>query len=134
MILGMGFCSEWADLFAEDALLEWPLAPADLPRQMHGRDEVRRRLSPVQAKAMASIKSRSNSTATVYEATDPEVLVAQLSGDIELHTGERFHHTLLHVVRVRNGEIVHFQDYFNPDAAAPGYSEVLQPLRTAGGV
>jgi hypothetical protein len=91
MILGMGFCHEWADLFTEDAVPEWPLAPSWLPRRMNGRDEVRRLLTPVQERAIGSIQTRTNSTAAVHLTADPEVLVAELNADIELSTGEKFH-------------------------------------------
>jgi ketosteroid isomerase-like protein len=131
-ILGSGDCDGWADLLSEDVLLEWPFASPDLPRQMHGREEVRRLLTPVQAVAIGSIAKRENNTAVVHETTDPEVLIAELNADVTLENGETFHNTLVHVVRVRDGEIVHFTDYFNSANASPGYSASLEPLRGLG--
>jgi len=132
LILGLGFCHEWADLFAEDAVLEWPLAPAWLPRRMNGREEVRRLLTPVQERAIGSIKTRTNSTAAVHLTADPEVLVAELNADIELVTGQRFHNTLVHVIRVREGRIIHFKDYFDPSRAGSDYSASLEAIRQPG--
>ena len=123
---------EWADLFAEDAVLEWPLAPAWLPRRMNGREEVRRLLTPVQERAIGSIKTRTNSTAAVHLTADPEVLVAELNADIELVTGQRFHNTLVHVIRVREGRIIHFKDYFDPSRAGSDYSASLEAIRQPG--
>jgi uncharacterized protein len=128
-ILRDGHCDEWAELLSEDVVLEWPFAGPGLPKRMTGRDEVKRLLTPVQKVAIGAIAERTNNDAEVHLSDDPEVLVAEIHADIRLKSGESFHNHLVHVVRVRGGEIVEFRDYFESKNAADGYSKSLEPLQ-----
>jgi ketosteroid isomerase-like protein len=57
--------------------------------------------------------------AVVRETDDPEVVVTEIThhGTSAL-TGEPYRHLALGVIRVRDGEIVHYDDYMDPIAVA----------------
>ncbi len=57
--------------------------------------------------------------ALVRETDDPEVVVTEIThhGRSKV-TGEPYRHIALGVIRVRDGEIVRYDDYMNPIAVA----------------
>ena len=57
--------------------------------------------------------------ALVRETDDPEVVVTEITHHgWSKAAGEPYRHTALGVIRVRDGEIVHYDDYMNPIAVA----------------
>ncbi|GAA3243545.1 nuclear transport factor 2 family protein [Dactylosporangium siamense] len=115
MVAGEGI--RFADLFAEDGVLEYPFALPGQPRELRGR-------AAIQAYHGAAAGSRQlfemdGVDAVVRDTDDPEVVVAQ----IEHHgrsavTGEPYRFRALGIMRVRAGEIVSYQDYMDPIATA----------------
>jgi uncharacterized protein len=115
MVAGEGIV--FADLFAEDEVLEYPFALPGQPRELRGRDAIR---------DYFGVSSRSRQLfemdgvdAIVRETDDPEVVVAE----IEHHgrsriTGEAYRFRALGVIRVVEGQIVTYQDYMDPIATA----------------
>lgn len=131
-ILRDGYFPAWADMFAEDGVLEIPLGGQLLPPRIEGREEIRRLLAPVQAKAY-ELHPGSRSEVTVHECTDSEVVICEFeSVREERSTGNLYVMPYVHVVRVRNGEIVHMRDYAPLHLAPPSVTEVVAELgRTA---
>ena len=89
--------------------------------------------------------------AVVRETDDPEVVVTEITHHgWSKAAGEPYRHTALGVIRVRDGEIVRYDDYMNPIALArllgrtsdlaaalaspesrrPGHPEPVQPALT----
>jgi uncharacterized protein len=57
--------------------------------------------------------------AVVRETNDPEVVVTEITHHgWSKAAGEPYRHTALGVIRVRDGEIIHYDDYMNPIAVA----------------
>ena len=115
MVAGEGV--DFAGLFAEDGVLAYPFGLPGQPAELRGRDAIR-----------SYFKDRSQSRdllvmdgveALVRETDDPEVVVTEIT-----HHGwskaarESYRHTALGVIRVRDGEIVRYDDYMNPIAVA----------------
>ncbi|GGP89550.1 nuclear transport factor 2 family protein [Streptosporangium pseudovulgare] len=114
-----------ADLYAEDAVHEFPFAvPGFLP-DLTGREAIRAGYramwdaSPVRVEEIRGV--------VVHETADPEVVVVEheTAGTLGT-TGRPFTVPGLLVLRVRDGRVVHCRDYM--DAAA------LARLREAGGM
>src|SRR2546423_13145793 len=115
MVAGEGV--EFADLFAEDGVLAYPFGLPGQPAELRGRDAIR-----------SYFKDRSRSRdllvmegveAVVRETDDPEVVVTEITHHgWSKAAGEPYRHTALGVIRVRDGEIIHYDDYMNPIAVA----------------
>lgn len=102
MVAGEGI--SFADLFADDGVLEYPFPLPGQPRRLEGRAAIQAHFSnapgPRQVFDMDGVEAR------IRETTDPEVVVAE----IEHHgrsrvTGEPYRFKALGVIRVRDGKI-----------------------------
>lgn len=115
MVAGEGF--SFVDLFAVDGVLEYPSAWPGQPRELRGREETRGHFNAAlgsrRAYEMAGVR------ALVRETDDPEVVVTEIEHHgRSLLTGEPYRLRALGIIRVRNGEIVHYQDYMDGIATA----------------
>ena len=107
-----------AGLLAEDVVIENPFAPANLPDRIEGRETFRAHLAERLA-ATPVVFDRFDQV-VVHQTADPEVIVVEF----ELHgriTGRDhpFSRQYIQVVRVADGKVVHWRDYFNPLGLAP---------------
>jgi uncharacterized protein len=105
-------------LFADDAVLEAPFVPAPLPSVTIGRAAVAAMMTMVFGSygRVEFLNRRFLATA------DGNVVVGRWRTDIEvLASGATYADEVIAVVEVRDGCVVRFSEYFNPDS-----------LRTAG--
>ena len=115
MVAGEGV--DFADLFAEDGVLAYPFGLPGQPAELIGREAIR-----------AYFKDRGRSRdllvmegveAVVRETDDPEVVVTEITHHGWSKAAEApYRHTALGVIRVRDGQIVRYDDYMNPIALA----------------
>ncbi len=115
MVAGEGVV--FADLFAQDGVLEYPFAMPGQPRELHGREAIRSYFAA--APASRELFEMDGVEALVRDTDDPEVVVTE----IEHHgrsavTGQPYRFRALGVIRIRDGEIVSYRDYMDPLAAA----------------
>jgi ketosteroid isomerase-like protein len=108
---------DFASLFAEDGVMEYPFAMPGQPRELRGRNAIRDYFA-ARAASRAAFEM-DGVEALVRETDDPEVVVSE----IEHHgrstvTGRPYRFRALGVIRVRDGEIVSYQDYMDPIALA----------------
>jgi hypothetical protein len=105
-----------ADLYAVNGVLEWPFAPEGLPRRVEGREAIRRVLVPLGERARAAGHHLLEFRALVlHDTADPEVIIAEFDAQGEvLPGGQPYRLSYVQVLRVRDGEIVTFRDYWNP--------------------
>ena len=107
----------FADLFAADGVLAYPFSPPGHPAELRGRDAIR---------AFFADRGRARDLlvmdgveAVIRETDDPEVVVTEIT-----HHGwskaanAPYRHLALGVIRVRDGQIVHYDDYMDPIALA----------------
>jgi len=107
----------FAELFAEDGVLEYPFAMPGQPQRLRGRETIRAYFagSPGSRRLFAM----DGVDAVVRDTDDPEVVVAEIEHHgRSLVTGQPYRFRALGIIRVRDGEIVSYQDYMDPIAAA----------------
>jgi ketosteroid isomerase-like protein len=103
-----GPAEDMADLFAEDAVFEFPFLPPDASRPEQDRESFRAHLKG----AVGVRKFDGMDDVRLHETTDPEVVVTEyLLRGLVLATGERFASRVAMVVRVRNGLISRSRTY-----------------------
>ncbi|MEV0349387.1 nuclear transport factor 2 family protein [Nonomuraea sp. NPDC050680] len=100
-----------ADLFAEDAVFEFPFQLPGAPQEEQGRETFRAHL-----KTGAQIQRfESVDNVAIRQTADPEVVIAEyrLQGLVTA-TGKRFTSQIVMVARVRDGLISWSRNYSNP--------------------
>jgi uncharacterized protein len=105
------------DLYADDAVHEFPFTRPGLPSRLVGREQIQAFLqanwenSPLQYHAYRNV--------VVHETADPEVIVIEQDATGTATTnGRDFALPNIVVLRVRDGRIIHFRDYVNVYAVA----------------
>lgn len=115
MVAGEGVV--FADLFAADGVLAYPFAPPGHPTELRGRDSIRAFFAGMGSARDLFIMEGVD--AVVRETDDPEVVVTEIThyGRSNV-TGTPYRLTALGVIRVRDGEIIRYDDYMDPIALA----------------
>ncbi|MEV0902529.1 nuclear transport factor 2 family protein [Actinoplanes sp. NPDC049802] len=107
----------FADLFAEDGVLEYPFALPGQPHQLRGREAIRAFFG--NTPGSRRLFEMDGVDALVRDTGDPEVVVTEIEHyGRSTGTGEAYRFRALGVIRVRDGEIVSYQDYMDPIATA----------------
>jgi uncharacterized protein len=107
----------FADLFAADGVLVYPFAPPGWPTELAGRDAIHAYFAGIgqsrEAFVMEGVDAR------VRETDDPEVVITEITHHGWSRATEApYRFTALGVIRVRDGEIVRYDDYMDPIALA----------------
>ena len=107
----------FADLFAADGVLAYPFAPPGWPAELTGREAIRAHFSgAARSRELFEIEEVQ---APVRETDDPEVVVTEITHHGWSRVTESpYRLTAIGVIRVRGGEIVRYDDYMDPIAAA----------------
>ncbi|WP_428536130.1 nuclear transport factor 2 family protein [Rhodopila sp.] len=101
------------EMFAVDGVLEYPYAPPGLSTPIAGRDAIIANFQRIRKLL------RIDGVADVCEigASDPDMVVLEFSGRGEgVITKEAYNQRYISVIRMRDGNIVHYKDYWNPIA------------------
>ena len=115
MVAGEGVV--FADLFAEDGVLRFPFAPPDMPREIRGREAIR--AARTSEAGRRSLLVMDAVELVVRQTDDPEVVVTEIEHYGHSHALDGpYRFRALAVVRVRDGEIVSYDDYMDPIAMA----------------
>jgi len=111
MVAGEGV--DFADLFAEDGVLVYPFSPPGQPAELHGREAIRAYFAGLgRARDLLVMEGVE---AQILQTDDPEVVVAEITHHgWSRATDAPYRHTALGVIRVRDGQIVHYDDYMDP--------------------
>ena len=106
-----GRTDEWVALFAPDAVLEFPYAPAGVPRQVKGREALFEHMSHFPETFDVEFVDL-----VFHETVDPSLAIAEFrSKGTALPTGKPYEQTCISVVRADgDGLIAHYLDYWNP--------------------
>ncbi|GAA4532969.1 nuclear transport factor 2 family protein [Amycolatopsis samaneae] len=124
--------SAFAELWAEDGVLEFPFASPGYPSRLDGRAAVRAYLRDYPD----IVDLRAITEQRVHETTDPEVVIAEFTAEgVVVRTGRPYRLSYVAVVTVRDGEIRHYRDYWSPLAAAQalGGADELTAAFAGGG-
>ncbi|WP_234383477.1 nuclear transport factor 2 family protein [Streptomyces dysideae] len=106
-----GRVDEWVTLFASDAVLEFPYAPAGVPQRVTGRDALRAHMSNFPETFDVEFVDL-----VFHETVDPSLVIAEFrSKGTALPTGKPYEQTCISVVRTDDdARITHYLDYWNP--------------------
>ena len=115
MVAGEGV--DFADLFAEDGVLAYPFGLPGQPAELRGREAIRAYFT--ERSRARDLLVMEGVDALIRETDDPEVVVAEITHHgWSKATSAPYRHKALGVIRVRDGEIVRYDDYMNPIAVA----------------
>ena len=102
----------WLELFAEDAVVEFPYArPLGLPERLEGREAIRRYFAdtPKHFQGLVFTNVRR------YRTTDPDVAFAEAHGSATVAvTGSGYEQDYIMRVQTREGRISLYREYWNP--------------------
>ena len=100
---------KWLSLFSEDAVFEFPYAPAGYTQRLAGMEEIRNYM--YEFPKLMNILSFSSPDLIVYKDT----IVAEYTCDaVMTGTGKPYRQTYISVINIRDGKITRFKDYWNP--------------------
>ena len=102
-----------ADLFAPDAVIEFSFhGPPGTPVRVEGREAIRE----YSRRAIASpLRLEEYEVAEIYQAQDPEVVIAEVRAKATLTTtGRSLTTTSVQILRIREGHIVLWRDFADP--------------------
>ncbi|WP_299475818.1 nuclear transport factor 2 family protein [uncultured Roseibium sp.] len=95
----------------EDIVFQFPFAPEGTVRELHGRDAMAAYLP----KVGELIDFESMSPAIAHRSTDGVTFVLEFSCKGKgAKTGGRYDQDYISVIRLQNGRIVRYRDYWNP--------------------
>jgi ketosteroid isomerase-like protein len=107
----------FADLFAPGGVLVYPFAPPGAPAELAGREAIRAYFAGLGS--ARELLDMEGVEAVVRQTDDPEVVVTEITHHgWSRAAGERYRFTALGVIRVRDGQIVRYEDYMDPIAMA----------------
>lgn len=121
--------SQW-ELFAEEAVWEFPFAPPGVPQRIEGRDNI------IAAASAGMERSRRKGRRithyqdlVIYDTKDPDVIFTtfELHGK-NSHTGETYQIPYMQFLKVRDGKIVILLDYFPGEVLSMAFEN---PIETA---
>ncbi len=103
----------WADLCADDVVAEFPFAPAGSPARIEGKDALYAYLrgypDAIDVKSLPTLKT--------YSTNDPDVAIAEWSASGKvLSNGNPYEMRYATFVTFRDGLIVSYREYWNPQA------------------
>jgi ketosteroid isomerase-like protein len=105
----------FAGLWAESGAIEFPFAPPGYPPRVEGRSAIREYL-----RGYPDIFDvRDITEKIVHRTADPEVVIVEFeAAGFVVATDQPYRMRYIAVITVRDGEIRHYRDYWNPLAAA----------------
>ncbi|HEX7303603.1 nuclear transport factor 2 family protein [Lentzea sp.] len=115
MVAGEETHGQFADLFAEDGVMAYRFPTSFQPAEIRGREEIRGYFTKVRG---ASVRDRieiQGVEAQTWLTNDPAVVVSEIT-----HRGwskvkqDYYTFTAVAIIRLRDGEIVRYDDYMNP--------------------
>lgn len=99
------------DMFDSDGVLEYPYALPGLKTPLVGRDAIIANFQIIRK----LLRIDNVTDVVVHKTDDPQVVMIEFAGHGEgLLTGEPYEQRYISVIRVRDGYIVHYKDYWNP--------------------
>lgn len=102
----------FVEMVAEDGVMEFPFALPS-PRRVEGREALAAHIAFLASR----IEFLSVSDVVKHATGDPEVFIIEFAGSGRaVATGEPFEQRYISVIRLRDGHIVHYRDYWNPIA------------------
>jgi len=122
----------FAEMFAEDGVMEFPYAPPGGVRRLDGRAAVAAYMPGIDS----LIRFDRFTAPTIYRTTDPGVVILDYEGFGQgVATGLPYEQRYLSVITARDGRIAHYLDFWDPIVAlrAVGGDAAMAAALGAGG-
>jgi uncharacterized protein len=103
----------FVEMFAQDGVMEFPFAPPGVPQRVEGRPALAAHLE-----YFASLVDFTGVSAVhATETAEPGGFVIEFAGHgRSVANGEPYEQRYVSLVKVRDGHITHYKDYWNPIA------------------
>lgn len=109
----------WIDLFADDAVVEFPYAPSlGFPERLEGKAAIDRyfRGTP------ESFRDLAFRDVHRYQTSDPDLAIAEAHGSATVGANDtRYEQDYVMLVRTKGGKIVLYREYWNPVPALQAF-------------
>ncbi|WP_437279747.1 nuclear transport factor 2 family protein [Sorangium sp. So ce375] len=117
----------WLDLFADDATVEFPYAPAlGAPARLEGKAAIRRYFEGI----LESFHDLELRDVRRYPTTDPDVALAEVHGSATIGPArKRYEQDYVMFVATRNGRIARYREYWNPAPVVEAFGDELTTRR-----
>ncbi len=103
----------YAEVFAEDGVLEWPFAPPDWTRRLEGRAAIRAHVESNLARSKAAGRRLFALHDVMLHEASPHSLVAEFAVEVRASDGSSTLVPYVHVLRLtHDGHIASLRDYF----------------------
>ena len=109
--LAGGDLGGYLDLCSEDVEFEVPFAPPGRPQRVRGREDLRRYLEPLLARAAYDEVTN----LVVYETDVAGTIVAEMTIQLRiLESGRTLSRRYVAIVRAEGGHVVSYREYWSP--------------------
>lgn len=107
---------QWLDLFADDAVIEFPYAASlGTPARLDGKDAIRAYFREI----VPTMENLVFSDGRHHPAHDPDVAWLEVHGAAQISsTGRRYEQDYVMFGRAREGRLVLYREYWDPCVAA----------------
>lgn len=112
----------WHKLWNEDAVQEMPFAPKGFPTRLEGKQALLNQYKDL-PNNFVSMKFPIESIMTME---DPNIVVFEYRGVIELKTGGTYNNRYIGMLKIKNGKISLFKEYFDPVILNESFGTNLQ--------
>ncbi|MEH2078505.1 MAG: nuclear transport factor 2 family protein [Nostoc sp.] len=112
----------WADLLAEDVIVDFPYAPSlGRPGRLEGKSAAYNHIKT----ALTQMQNLTFSNVRKYPTTDPNVLWAELHGSALIpSTGRHYEQDYVVRLKVKDGKTVYYSEYWNPLALTDAFDNI----------
>lgn len=102
----------WVDLFAENAVIEFPYASSlGSPERFEGKSAIYNYIKDVPAKMQDLVFTNIRA----YPTSNPNLLFAEVHGEaVIIATGRHYQQDYVMRLETKDGKIVHYREYWNP--------------------
>lgn len=101
----------YANLFTEDAVHEYPYAPAPFAKQVEGRDAITAYIANV----TQSATQWNFTNFTFWTTSDPNTVFVEFEGSaLVTATGKRYQQIYVGRITMREGKIANYREFWNP--------------------
>lgn len=116
----------WADLLAEDAVVEFPYAAAlDSPERLEGKLAIYNYMK----NAIEQMQNLTFTNIRQYQTSNPDVLFAEVHGEATMTaTGRHYQQDYVMRLETKAGKIFHYREYWNPSAVLDTWSNTRQTV------
>lgn len=106
-----GELAQWVELYATEAVFEFPYSPPGFPKKLEGKAAIANHVHDL----MRIIEIQQFSEPVILADHSKQQFVAEFTCEgRSLITGKPYNQTYISVVSHQNGKITHYKDYWNP--------------------